>query len=1015
MNIVKRSVRSITAWSLLSVCALSVSPLQAQQSDANEVDDEVTVEEIIVTGSRIPRAGFDTLMPAIVVDSQFIEDRGFTDIASVLNEIPAFGVPGNSTEGGQNTFSVGQNFVNFFGLGSQRTLTLVNGRRFVSSNSPSLFVNANAGLQVDLNMIPASLIDRVETIAVGGAPIYGADAIAGTVNVIMKKDFEGFDIKTSYGISGESDLQETEIGVVWGANTSDGRGNVVISAEYTDREGLIENGRDHHAAGYQFRETPNCAFTQCLISGGHANLVGQGGAITPSPTMIPNTGAGGWTGAADPTTLDFWTFDTGGGLRPYDVGSPTANNVWSVGGEGIFLPDVTNLYTPLERTLVNAFGHYEIAEGVEVFGEFWVAKMRAKEMANQPAYQSFIFGPPSTALNFAIDHPMLTPSAQASIAALMWDDDDDPLTPDVAPTSFWLQRASTDLRPNNNANDADMNLLRAVVGLRGEFDAADRIFNWDISYNNGRSDSDTRALDVDSERFFYALDVVVDANGDLACRVVADPSSRPADPGDIFGSSLPGQNRFSDCVPLDIFGQDRPSEESIAYINKFSVAKTEITQQVISANLATDLYELPAGPLGAAIGVEHREETADFQSGGWAQGGLGRNTPINSVLGEYETDEIYFEFYAPLVSEDMGIPLLSSASIEGAWRTVDNSFAGKDDIWTIGGRFAPVPDIEFRGNVTRSVRAPAVTELFLPLSGTNSFANDPCDARHIDEGSNPTARRANCIADGIADPDTFISNVENASVRGVTGGNSALSNEIADAWTAGVILRPRFVEGLSLAIDYVNIEIEEAIESFTLTQLMDSCYDQSNFPNSFCSTFNRDPVTRQLTTVDAFQSGFINAGFREYEGITVDAVYSMDLMGGQFDVSANLYMPTTDETRVLESVDDSQGEPDQADISGQLNFRYSRNNWSGLLQSRFIGEVDFNNTHQAGRRDIMGEDAVWIFNGGVTYDVNETIGLQLNINNLFDETPSPGAVAAGWDHVYNNVGRFVRFGVRVQL
>ena len=1015
MNIGKRRLRSTKAWPLLLACPFFISPAQAQES-ASEVDEEL-IEEIITTGSRIPRAGFDTLMPAIVVDSQFIEDRGFTDIASALNEVPAFGVPGNSTQRNQNSFSVGQNFVNFFGLGSQRTLTLVNGRRFVSSNSPSLFVNANAGLQVDLNMIPASLIDRVETIAVGGAPIYGADAIAGTVNVIMKRDFEGFDIKTSYGVSSEGDMDETEIGVAWGANTADGRGNVVLSVEYTDREGIIENARDHHAAGYQFRDTPECTFTQCLISGGHANLVGLGGAISPTGVRLrPNRDEGGWVNPSDPLVLDYWTFATDGSLRPYDVGSPTSNSVWSVGGEGIFLPDVTNLFTPLERTLVNGFGHYEIAEGVEVFGELWVAKMRATEVANQPAYQSWIFGPPSTPLTFPIDHPLLTPSAQSALAALRYDDDGDPLTAPVAPTTFDVHRASTDLRPNNNANDSDMNLLRVVVGLQGEFEAADRLFNWDISYNNGRSDSDTRTLDIDSERFFYALDVIADpVTGELGCRVVIDPTSRPADAGNTFGSATPGSERFTDCVPLDIFGQGRPSQEALAYIQRFSVAKTEIRQQVVSANIATDLFELPAGSFGAALGVEHREERADFQAGGWLQGGLGRSSAIKNVLGEYETDEIYAEFYAPLVSDDMDIPLVSSASIEGAWRTVDNSFAGRDDTWTIGGRFAPVPDIEFRGNVTRSVRAPAVTELFLPLSGAFQFADDPCDNRHVDEGPNPAVRRANCIADGITDPDTFVSNVENASVRGETGGNTALNNEVADAWTAGVVLRPRFVEGLSLAIDYVEIEIEDAIESFDLEQLMQSCYDSTDFPGPFCSTFNRDPVTRQILAQGAFTSGFVNAGFREYAGVTVDALYSTDLFAGQFDVSANLYFPTEDVIRVLQSVDDSQGEPDQPDASGQLNFRYSQDNWSAMLQSRFIGEAIWDNDNAPDRLDIPESDTVWIFNGSFTYDVNDVVGLQLNINNLFDETPSPASVAAGWDHVYDNMGRFVRLGVRVEL
>ncbi|MFB3105186.1 MAG: TonB-dependent receptor domain-containing protein, partial [Pseudomonadales bacterium] len=367
-----------------------------------------------------------------------------------------------------------------------------------------------------------------------------------------------------------------------------------------------------------------------------------------------------------------------------------------------------------------------------------------------------------------------------------------------------------------------------------------------------------------------------------------------------------------ECVPLDIFGINRPSEEAITYINKHLTAKTLMKQQVVSANVSTELFELPAGALGFAGGFEHREEKADFQSGGWAESGLGRSEPIKSVLGEYETDEFYGEFYAPLISEDMGIPFLDSASIEGAYRTVDNSFAGRDDTWTIGGRFAPIQDIEFRGNVTRSVRAPAVTELFLPLSGSFTFADDPCDARHVNEGPNPATRRANCISGGgslpgIPDPDNFASTVENASVEGLTGGNLGLLNEQADSWTVGLILRPRWVENLTIAVDYVEIDIADAIESFTLTQIMASCYDQVSFPNTFCDKFRRDP-NGQLPPNGAFESGFVNAGSRLFRGVTVDAAYATDLFAGGLDVTANFYIPQEDTTKVLESVDKDAGE-----------------------------------------------------------------------------------------------------------
>jgi outer membrane receptor for ferrienterochelin and colicin len=184
--------------------AVPAVPVHAQDSDDEDAPIESAQTEegdgtIVITGSRIRRAGFDTLEPAVVVSDEYLETRGLTNVADALNEIPSFGV-GVTPEGGQPAFSVGQNFVSRFGLGSARTLTLLNGRRFVSTNVPSIFGSGAPGLQVDLNIFPSELVDRIENIAIGGAPTYGSDAIAGTVNVIFKTDFEGLHASVTSGI-----------------------------------------------------------------------------------------------------------------------------------------------------------------------------------------------------------------------------------------------------------------------------------------------------------------------------------------------------------------------------------------------------------------------------------------------------------------------------------------------------------------------------------------------------------------------------------------------------------------------------------------------------------------------------------------------------------------------------------------------------------------------------------------------------------------------------------------------
>ena len=1015
----KHSWRLRHASPLAVAVSMALSPAMAQD---NETGAE-TLEEVVVTGSRIPRAGFDTLQPAIVVDGEFLEDRGFTDVGSALFEIPAFGAAGNNLQNGSNEqsqYSVGQVFADFFGLGSQRTLTLVNGRRFVSSNTPATtstaLVTTTSGLQVDLNNIPISLIDRIETVAVGGAPIYGADAIAGTVNVIMRQDFEGFEIRSNYGASSESELAEVTGSFAWGVNTGDGRGNVVVAVEHSDRDGLVQSEMPHLNRGWQFRDTGDANFQQTLIERGTANIVSNGGVITPpGVNMLPNVGSGSFANG------QFLQFAPGGSLTAFDTGTAVNNAVWSIGGDGLFLPDVSSLRTPIKRTLVTALAHYEVAPQVEAFAEVWVGESEARELIRQPAYQSAFFSDEEFALTFPVDYPLLSQDVQNRLAALTWDDDGDLATPAVPLTTFDLHRSSVDLNATGDETLANNSLLRVVGGFRGDFALGNRDYGWEVSYNRGRSVGETEFAEIDNTRFFYALDVIEDpANpGTFGCRVALDPSSRPTDPGTPFGTNLPATNVFDGCVPLDLFGPGAPSQAAIDYMGVTDLSRSVLEQEVISANLNGDLFDLPAGPMGFAIGFERRKEEGDFENSAFSQLGLGRADAVQPISGEYTSEEFYAEFYAPLVSSDMDIPFVEDLSIEGAWRNLDNDLAGTDQAWTIGGRWSPVEDVEIRGNVTQSVRAPSIQELFLPQTGQSSFAADPCDATEVDGGPNPAIRRANCVAGGgglppIANPDAFVSSVRNASVSGLQGGNLGLNNEVADAFSVGLIFRPRWVDGLMLSADYVDFDIEDAIESFTLTQVMRGCYDSPTFPNALCGQFQRLP-SGQLPSNNAFQVGFVNAGQRTFRAVTLEAVYSMDLMGGQFDVSGSVINTLENKTVVLGSPDEDAGEIGSPDWQANIRFNYSRDKWSALIQPRLIGKGRRSLDDAADRFPQLGQGDVWIWNAGFQYDITDSFGVQLNINNVTDALPSPKVIAWGLDNVYGNVGRFYRLGFSLEM
>ncbi len=988
---------------------------------------EDVIEEVVVTGSRIPRTGFDTMLPANVISSEFMERRGYTNVADALNEVTSFGGVGSGFAGGegdpddsdQNSFSTGQNFVNFFGLGSQRTLTLVNGRRFVSSSAPSLFTNQNPGVQVDLNMIPSSMVERVETVSVGGAPIYGADAIAGTVNLILKDDFEGLEISTSYGEAmDEGDMGETTFELLYGGSFDNGRGSLVVGLEINDREGIIQADRDFLADGWQWRvPATDTGFDRELIFQGTANIVSNGGVVGNigdanclgvfgADCVVPSFGWGAPTTDADGNPV-YLAFQPDGSIGPYDTGSPTGDAVWSSGGEGIFLPNLTSLYTPVNRKIATAFANYELTDNIEAFAEFYVAESEAEELVNQPAYQSGFFGEESARLLIDSTHPLLTPAARGTLN-------------DLGLAQFALHRASTDL--GDRSRESQNNLWRVVAGFRGDFEIADRTVSWDAAWIKGESEQDSQQVELITNNFLYALDVVDVGNGPQ-CRVVADPTSRPTSPGAPF-DVVPPTAIFDNCLPLDVFGEGRASQESISYVTALATANAKLTQEVISINANAALFDLPAGEFSFALGFENRKETAFFGTDGVTELGLGRSAAIDETNGEYETDEWYAEFYAPIVSPDMDIPLVYSASVEGAFRQVDNSLAGKDDVHTIGGRWAPIEDIEFRGNVTRSVRAPSITELFLPLSDTFSFAADPCDQSNVNDGPNPAARRANCIADGITDPDNFSSNVRQASVNGKNGGNLGLNNEIADATTYGVVLRPRFIPDFTMSIDYVEIEIEEAIESFTLTQIMESCYDASSFPNTFCDQFTRG-ASGQLPPTNAFTSGFVNAGIKTYKGTQVEFDWFSDLKSwpvlnkldnpGSLQIHGNMSFPTETETLILGAVVDELNLAYQPEESVQMNFTYFWNNLTVLWQVRYIGETVIENDVSDTKYPENGYDEVFLNNMGVTYEFNERVTLNLNINNVLDWEPKKERIAGG-DYVsLDTIGRFVRAGIKVSL
>ncbi|HXY96440.1 MAG TPA: TonB-dependent receptor [Steroidobacteraceae bacterium] len=968
----------------------------AQESPSTTKPPE-ELKEVVITGSRIARPELDRLEPTIVVGSESFEQRGYTDVGQALSEVPSFGIQPSSAENQQATFGIAQSFVDLYSLGSQRTLVLVDGRRFVSSNTASLFGPTNPGEQVDLNIIPTKLIDRVETISVGGAPIYGADAIAGTVNIIMKKDYEGLDIDGQVGVSDHKDAWNERARALAGLNFADGRGNVTAVAEFSKADGLVGNDRKIYSENlgflapavpgpYQTVLTPDNAVSQ-LSTGGVPYLDDFFYLPGVPPSSIGVTNAAG-------QPLAF----SGGHLVPYNLGTATGNPIFFSGGDGIRLSQFSNLLAPLERVNIDTIDNFKISDHVNLFAETWFSETHARNLIAQPAYNATIFGAAGTVngdFKIPVTNPFLSPADQATIAndlaayGAVNCPTGPPCTgtfdPNWNPNTFYVGRASTDLE--NSAATATQQVYRGVVGLNGDFSlGSSHDYTWEIALNYGNS----KNTSVEPAYVFQNLQNALNATtvaGQIVCA-----------PGYV---NSPIQTNSSTCAPLNIFGYGEPSAAAINYITHMATAISTDTQRDATANLSGDILKLPAGEWKGAVGFENRRESAEFAPDSFYTTQAGQLT-ASAVAGSYLTNEVYAETLVPIFEPAQDIPGLHQVEFEGAIRRVDNSISGTSDTWTEGLRWAPVKDVLFRGNRTISIRAPAITELFLPSSTSFEFANDPCDKNFVGQGLVPATRLANCEAalaniPGGYNPATFTSNVVNATAQGMTSGNPNLEPEKADAKTYGVVFRPRWIPRLSLSADYIDIKMSNAIVQLDLVELMDECYDSTDFPNNpACSHFTRNAEGQVVN----YNDGFINAGQLHFQGL------SASLEQG-FDLPANLgsmqFRATYLDTKTLLLQVGSAAPINEAGelaatlaepkSKAALSLNYMKGPFQWYWQAVYDSMMNFNNQNTPTSQNILSVPAWWLINSTLSYDLTKKLEVRFIVDNVFDKQPPYPALA----------------------
>lgn len=981
------------AASLALGIALAASPAYAQDQVA---DDSAAAEEegraIVVTGSRIASAEVESPAPLQIVNEQLIEDSGVINIQELLLENPVFGTPALSrTNAAFLTSGTGIATIDLRDLGSDRTLVLINGRRVVSSLAGSS--------TVDLNVIPTQFLQQVDILTGGASSLYGSDAVAGVVNFIYKTDFEGIDANAQYNITEQGDDARYQANVTIGTNVADGRGNIMVHFGYSNEEGLLSRQR----ANTRVDDLDSLFFggefgvpTEPFFS----SFVPQGRFITPSATF---------------------TYDPQGNLQncfTSNAATCTATIGSGTGPNGFNRQNFRTLAVPVERYLFAARGTYEIFDDTNFFFEGTFNNTTSSRIIEPFPLESggangiFPGGGGYNVENYlpGTSTIVANPFVPAAILAAATDTNGDGLR-DIG----FARRLS---EFGNRTGSTERNFYRFVVGLEGAL--FDNRFNWDLSYNYGRvSENQVSSGQVNVVNFRDALAV-------------------RAEVGDENGNGIPGeaicinaQARANGCAPANIFGAGSLSQQAVNYIAAQGTFQTGITQQVVQGNISGELFELPAGPVGIAVGFEYRKESSFEDNDALTNAGLNAGNVLPDTSGSFDVAEAYAELRVPLLSEK---PFFELLEIGGAVRVSDYSTVGSTFSWNVTGTWQPIEDIRFRGTVAEAVRAPNVAELFSGLSQTfPSGLVDPCVGIGATGGG---ALGDNCRADpgvaaNIAANGVFTLNQPDIQgISGFNGGNPNLGEETARSYTAGVVINPRSINALrnlTITGDYYDYTIDDVISGFPRQFSLDQCYREGN--QTFCDLITRRPQATSINSAgsidlinalsvnaavlktsgfDITAQWFTNPGFFENDRLTLRGAYTHVI---EYDFFS---LPTA-------APDPSDGEIGTAADRFTANVAYQTNDVRLTFNGTFIGKSFVDDQFDGPRAYSV--PAEFYLDAQATFFANDEFEVYLGVDNLLDND-APNILSGitgnvtGSDtaaDVYDVFGRRYYAGVRLKL
>ncbi|KAF1708697.1 TonB-dependent receptor [Pseudoxanthomonas sacheonensis] len=856
------------------LCAGFASSVQAQETTSTE-DEAKTLDTVQVTGSHIKRLQISGVGPVTVVDAEAIERSGATSVETLLQRLPASaGFAGSQTNAYWAENGYGTTQVNLRGLGINRTLVLLNGRRMVNGGT-------GANSSVDLNVIPVALIERIEVLKDGASAIYGADAVAGVVNIITKKGFDGAEASVRYGQTFEGDGEESSFDLAWGT-TSD-RGSLMAGLSYS--EGGTVNMASRAPCGLgEVDGSLQCVGSSATI-GGRALL-------------------------ADGSRVNFNQDPNGDGdsYEPYSAARHNYNGNPSL-----------NAVNPIKRLSFSLFGDTSLSEDVKLFTELMFTNRQSDQLATPGSLG--VYRP----INIAADHPT-NPTGQ----------------------DLLLQRRRLEeAGPREFYQETDT--FRAVIGLEGQFGVG---WDWSAAINWGRNtgvDGSTKVANLD--RVDQTLDTAVCSNAP--------------------GAAIP-------CA--DYLGYGDITQDVLDYILYTTRDNGGNDQKSFTANVSGQLFELPAGWVGFASGVEVRKERGWRDPDPLTVLGSANTNQQDPIAGEYTAKEVFAEFAVPLLQDSV---IAESLILNAAVRYSDYDLFGEDINYKVGLDWQVVPSLKIRANYATAFRIPNIPELFGGIAEGNLTTTDPCSGW----SALPTDSvvRQNCQAYGV--PAGYVQ--PGNTILTTAGGNPELEPEDADSFTVGAVWTPGFLPGLTLTVDYFDIKIENAIQRIDGSTKLAICYNTPGLAHPFCdaSNFTRNPVTGE---VDFLSSQPVNAANERVTGIDLGGLYEFDV--ADFDSAVSLDVSYLDryDVRPFPGADVIEyagkitgGRGSYAKWRAYTSLTMKREAWSGSYSMQYIGSADDINATPGDIGDHA--PSVTYHNVQLKYSPAKSFDVALGIDNLYDK------------------------------